>query len=46
MENANDWKKEIGIALEGWDIRTVQVDEVGYFEATRPITTRSLLTSS
>jgi 2'-5' RNA ligase len=31
MENANDWKKEIGIVLDDWSIRNVEIQEVGYF---------------
>jgi 2'-5' RNA ligase len=32
MENANEWKKQIDMVLDGWRIRSVEVDEVGFFD--------------
>lgn len=32
LENGNKWKDKVDSVLEGWDIDSVEIEEVGYFE--------------
>lgn len=32
LENGNEWKDKVDAVLDGWDIDSVKIEEVGYFE--------------
>lgn len=33
LDNGNTWKKFVDTVLKGWELKTVTIDEVGYFES-------------
>lgn len=33
MENAHKWKKHIKAVLNNWELKTVEIDEIGYFDS-------------